>query len=138
MSDTDNLNESIVDTEMNTNNEMEFTTPQRNIQVVEPSTPVRNNIQNENNNELDDSINEPITTPEIQRMSFNIQLLQSVTLTQLNINSPTNETNYENSNEYFHYCGNEDCEGDCGVLVCGCIDMCRGRCGTRNYDYYFD
>jgi hypothetical protein len=66
MSDTDNLNESIVDTEMNTNNEMEFTTPQRNIQVVEPSTPVRSNVQNENNNELDDSINEPITMVLIQ------------------------------------------------------------------------
>lgn len=131
MSETNNnLNESIVDTEMNTNEVMVFTTPQRNIQVVEPSTPVRNNIQtqNEDNNELDESINEPITTPEIQRMSFNIQQLESIPLTELN----------EYRIEYIHYCGNEDCEGDCGVLVCGCIDMCRGRCGTRNYDYYFD
>lgn len=24
-----------------------------------------------------------------------------------------------------HYCGEKDCEGDCGVLVCGCIDICR-------------
>jgi len=137
MSNTDNLNESIVDTEMATNNEMEFTTPQRNIQVAEPSTPVRNNIQNENNNELDDSINEPITTPEIQRMSFNIQQLQSVSLTELNINNSSELTN-ESRTENIHYCENDECEGDCGVLVCGCIDMCRGRCGTRNYDYYFD
>jgi hypothetical protein len=129
MSDpSNNLNESIVDTEMNTNNEMEFTTPQRNIQVAEPSTPVRNNAQSENNNELDDSINEPIITPEINRISFNIQQLESISLTQLN----------ECRIEYIHYCDNVDCEGDCGVLVCGCIDMCRGRCGTRNYDYYFD
>jgi len=129
MSDTDNnLNELIVDTEMNTNEGMEFTTPQRNIQVVEPNTPVRNNVQNENNNELDDSINDPITTPEIQRMTFNIQQIESIPLTQLDVSRSGS----------VHYCGNEDCEGDCGVLVCGCIDMCRGRCGIRNYDYYFD
>jgi hypothetical protein len=30
-----------------------------------------------------------------------------------------------------HYCGNPECEGDCGQLSCGCIDMCRGRCGWR-------
>lgn len=28
-----------------------------------------------------------------------------------------------------HYCGDWMCVGDCGVLVCGCIDVCRGRCG---------
>lgn len=30
-----------------------------------------------------------------------------------------------------HYCGDKDCEYDCGVLVCGCIDQCRGRCGLN-------
>lgn len=24
-----------------------------------------------------------------------------------------------------HYCGEPSCIGDCGVLVCGCIDVCR-------------
>ncbi len=28
-----------------------------------------------------------------------------------------------------HYCGDADCIWDCGVLWCGCIDQCRGRCG---------
>ena len=27
-----------------------------------------------------------------------------------------------------HYCGDYDCKGDCGVLRCGCIDVCRHRC----------
>lgn len=30
-----------------------------------------------------------------------------------------------------HFCGMIECEGDCGTLSCGCIDMCRGRCGWR-------
>ena len=29
------------------------------------------------------------------------------------------------------YCGSYYCDWDCGVLDCGCIDICRGRCGTR-------
>lgn len=33
------------------------------------------------------------------------------------------------------YCGNHKCIGDCGVLDCGCIDMCRGRCGI-SWDRY--
>jgi len=32
------------------------------------------------------------------------------------------------------YCGNKKCEWDCGVLVCGCIDMCRGRCGCKPWE----
>ena len=24
------------------------------------------------------------------------------------------------------------CAGDCGVLKCGCIDLCRGKCGLRS------
>ncbi len=24
------------------------------------------------------------------------------------------------------------CQKDCGILSCGCIDICRGRCGMRN------
>jgi hypothetical protein len=27
------------------------------------------------------------------------------------------------------YCGHRECDWDCGVLWCGCIDVCRGRCG---------
>ncbi len=35
--------------------------------------------------------------------------------------------------EWVHYCGMADCDGDCGTLSCGCIDVCRNRCGTRDY-----
>lgn len=28
-----------------------------------------------------------------------------------------------------HYCGMNYCQGGCGVLWCGCIDVCRRRCG---------
>ena len=31
-------------------------------------------------------------------------------------------------------CGCAGCEGNCGTLRCGCIDVCRGRCGA--YDYW--
>lgn len=30
-------------------------------------------------------------------------------------------------------CGDKLCHGECGVLECGCIDVCRDRCGTRDY-----
>jgi hypothetical protein len=30
-----------------------------------------------------------------------------------------------------HYCNDRLCNWDCGTLWCGCIDVCRGRCGSR-------
>ena len=33
--------------------------------------------------------------------------------------------------EETHTCGDPECKWDCGQLRCGCIDMCRGRCGIR-------
>jgi len=39
---------------------------------------------------------------------------------------------YESNNA--HYCGSKQCRQDCGVLRCGCVDVCRGRCGTRDSD----
>lgn len=44
------------------------------------------------------------------------------------------DRHYDNDDEWIHYCGDRDCNGDCGLLACGCIDVCRGRCGR--YDYY--
>jgi hypothetical protein len=26
------------------------------------------------------------------------------------------------------YCGDRTCNRKCGTLLCGCIDICRGRC----------
>jgi hypothetical protein len=31
------------------------------------------------------------------------------------------------------HCGDRWCDWDCGVLWCGCIDVCRGRCGLNDY-----
>jgi hypothetical protein len=30
-----------------------------------------------------------------------------------------------------HYCNDIWCDGHCGTLYCGCIDVCRGYCGGR-------
>ena len=35
--------------------------------------------------------------------------------------------------EYKCPCYVEGCPGGCGTLWCGCIDVCRGRCGLRDY-----
>jgi hypothetical protein len=28
-----------------------------------------------------------------------------------------------------HHCGEAFCDGSCGIMSCGCIDVCRGACG---------
>jgi hypothetical protein len=42
---------------------------------------------------------------------------------------------YVNDNNDVCYCYDIWCEGSCGTLDCGCIDLCRGRCGS-GYDSY--
>jgi hypothetical protein len=37
----------------------------------------------------------------------------------------------EEAEDWTHYCGRRECDGDCGTLSCGCIDTCRDRCGTK-------
>ena len=32
------------------------------------------------------------------------------------------------SSRRYHYCGDPECDWDCGVLPCGCIDLCRKFC----------
>ena len=36
-------------------------------------------------------------------------------------------------------CYDDTCFGECGVLTCGCIDVCRNRCGLNRdrYDRYW-
>ena len=41
----------------------------------------------------------------------------------------------ETTVEKICYCGNKECEFDCAVLVCGCIDICRRHLDYRD-DYY--
>lgn len=38
-------------------------------------------------------------------------------------------------NERIHNCGDWICPGDCGVLWCGCIDVCRSRCGLNDVSF---
>lgn len=38
-------------------------------------------------------------------------------------------------NGSYHHCGDPDCDYDCGMLWCGCIDVCRGRCGCEISDH---
>jgi hypothetical protein len=38
----------------------------------------------------------------------------------------------EYNNTYKCPCYVEECPGDCGTLWCGCIDVCRGRCGLQD------
>jgi hypothetical protein len=42
----------------------------------------------------------------------------------------------EKENKHIHHCGDADCEYDCGVLWCGCIDQCRGRCGYNRERFW--
>ncbi len=37
------------------------------------------------------------------------------------------ELKYERENERVHHCGDPICQWNCGVLRCGCIDICRNH-----------
>jgi hypothetical protein len=42
---------------------------------------------------------------------------------------------FTHGDDYYDYvcnCKNYSCSGDCGVLMCGCIDTCRGKCVPRH------
>ena len=43
--------------------------------------------------------------------------------------------NYAGDDNWICFCREVDCPGGCGTLSCGCIDVCRGRCGASNRDY---
>lgn len=43
---------------------------------------------------------------------------------------------YLNNDNYVCDCYEVWCEGTCGVLSCGCVDLCRGKCGMNEYDSY--
>ncbi len=36
-----------------------------------------------------------------------------------------------------HYCNDPDCDHDCGMLSCSCIDTCRGRCGCDSPESWY-
>lgn len=94
-------------------------TPSRPTTPVEQNAPIRNDQKIELKKQFEELITEEqIHIPKIKRLPFNLD-----------------ENTEVSENQDIHYCGNKDCEGDCGVLVCGCIDMCRNRCGTRSYSF---
>ena len=108
-------------------NTTQQTTPIKQSTHTEPKSPIRNDQNNDKLNDQEkeiveelkkNSIEESIVIPKIQRLPFNIDKDEG---------NDSKEKGYE----YIHYCGNKDCEWDCGVLDCGCIDTCRNRCGTR-------
>lgn len=50
----------------------------------------------------------------------------------LGCNGKCGESRESEENEYKCPCYCEGCPGDCGTLWCGCIDVCRGRCGLND------
>jgi hypothetical protein len=112
-------NESVNNAELTTEN-TQLITPTKPSTPIEQTEPVHNDQINDKVNEVveQQTIDEKITFPTIQRIPFNVDK---------NDDNDSKDKGYE----YIHYCGNKDCEWDCGVLDCGCIDTCRNRCGTR-------
>jgi hypothetical protein len=112
-------NESVNNAELTTEN-TQLITPTKPSTPIEQTAPVHNDQINDKVNEVvkQQTIDEKITFPTIQRIPFNVDK---------NEDNDSKDKGYE----YIHYCGNKDCEWDCGVLDCGCIDTCRNRCGTR-------
>ena len=43
---------------------------------------------------------------------------------------------YVNDDNFVCNCCDIWCDGHCGTLSCGCIDVCRNRCGLNGYDSY--
>lgn len=73
--------------------------------------------------------------------NFGRPILQAVELSVPHLVIATRDTaRAERLSKYgeYCYCGDPDCDYDCGTLSCGCIDMCRGRCGDCPWEdrYY--
>ena len=46
------------------------------------------------------------------------------------------QMDYVNTDNFVCNCYDLHCYGRCGTLNCGCIDVCRNRCGMNDYDSY--
>lgn len=114
---------------------LEFVTPTRPISQIEPNAPNRHDQINTLTEQFDEqTIEEEIVTPKIQRIPLDMD--DNIVMHEDHEDHEDREDHENYELEYIHYCGDRDCEGDCGVLVCGCIDTCRNRCGLRD-DYYY-
>jgi hypothetical protein len=119
-------------------------TPTRPISQIEPIALNHHDQVNTLVEQLEQqTIEEDIVTQKIQRIPFNLDMVDNIATYyedhgqyEYNEDYEGYEDNENNEPEYIHYCGNKDCEWDCGVLDCGCIDTCRNRCGTRqSFDF---
>jgi hypothetical protein len=46
------------------------------------------------------------------------------------------QMDYINTDNFVCNCYDLNCYGKCGTLECGCIDVCRNKCGLNMYDSY--
>jgi len=46
------------------------------------------------------------------------------------------QMDYLNTDNFVCHCYDLHCYGKCGTLNCGCIDVCRNKCGMNEYDSY--
>ena len=73
----------------------------------------------------------PVTEPMVEPMAEHVTEPVTEPVTE-SVTEPVTEHVPSQENEYTCYCGYKEC-GGCGVLSCGCIDVCRGRCGFRDW-----
>jgi hypothetical protein len=84
---------------------------------------------------LSEPVSEPLSEPPNEPTTEFITDIDPEPTTESEDTIDNNNNNVpENKQTNIHHCGDEYCEWDCGELWCGCIDVCRGRCGFRDYD----
>lgn len=112
-----------------------FKTPDRPIKKVEPKAPIRNQ-----KNESYKIYNSPLEETTLPQVGFVKKFIEKINDEQnkidkhewVTVDNRKKHYSYPKYDVYLkqkHYCGDSDCIGDCGVLWCGCIDVCRKRCG---------
>ena len=71
-----------------------------------------------------------------RRLSFLIKKnrVQNTTLVEVSYEDPVHITEREYNQESICGCDDPVCHNECGILTCGCIDICRGRCDSSDYD----
>ena len=77
---------------------------------------------------------DPLTTPSTSPVTVSESLTTSVSAdTELN-DSEIDAIATKGYNPDLCHCRIDGCDWDCGTLWCGCIDVCRGRCGLREWE----
>ena len=112
-------------------------------------------VKNLKQNELKPITDSIIDYIQQQRFSFTVEMTRYDEPVALNVPADFNKFNgkrihlnpfgfhkpldiqfdYIDEANGIHQCDEVWCDGYCGTLYCGCIDVCRGRCGY-GYDSY--